>query len=252
MIDTHCHLSYFKNYNDIIKNANQQGVNYFLNVVEIIDDCYRKNMDNFINYQNMFLAIGVHPLQTKALNIDQLENLVKPYINNIIALGETGLDLYYQKNYNQQMDSFIAHLNLCRQYKKNIVIHTRAISIEQMNEILIKLDEFNIKAQFHCFTFNIEYAKLIIEKNHYISISGIATFKKSEYLHNVISYCPKELLLIETDSPYLAPEPFRGKQNQPMFIDNIYKLVAKLKNLTHNELLNITRTNFETLFQVKL
>jgi TatD DNase family protein len=236
------------NLDKVIRDAENNGVKIINNI-----STKEEEFDNILEvankYKNVFATIGVHPEEVKGniVNIDLLRNYVKK--NKVIAVGESGLEYHYDFNDRiKQKKSFEIHIEIARQEKLPLVIHSREAD-EDMIEILkseMKNGEF--KFLLHCFSSGKKLCWTGLDLNGYISLSGIITFKNAEELRNIIKDVPLNRILLETDSPFLAPVPFRGKINQPAYIKNIADyLVDFLKN-NFNIIRQESTSNFISLF----
>ena len=254
LIDSHCHLDYFSNIDEIINNAQSAGVKYMLNACAA-RQTFPKIIDIISKYDNVFGAIGQHPHEAEnegIVCIDELLSFISKH-KKVIAIGETGLD-YSQPVYSKdiQIENLENHIKVAQMTGLPIIIHNRD-SNEDMSEILsssMKTKPF--KAIIHCFTGDLKMANLMLDLGFYISASGIITFKNAISLLEVFKYIPNNRILVETDSPYLAPIPFRGKQNEPAFVVNVAKKLAEAKNIDFEELCSITSNNFKQLFNLNL
>lgn len=252
IIDSHCHLdklNYEKNnitLDDVVQNALNNGVSHILSVCVKLDE-FEEMLNMIKGYENIFASCGVHPLDIK----DPIDTeLLFKFASNdkVIAIGETGLDYYYDKtNSFMQQDSFRKHIDIAKKIRKPLIIHTRSARKDTI-DILINEKGDDIGGVLHCFTESYEMAKKAIDLGFYISISGIVTFKKAHELQDVVKKLPLDSLLVETDSPYLAPVPHRGKENQPAYVKHVTEYIAKLKDLSFDEVAEFTTRNFNKLF----
>ena len=236
MIDTHAHI-YKEYYDDIdelvdeLKSKNMLHVinasTNYENALEIINQ-YNKN-DGFI-----LPAIGIHPEEIDNYDLDKIEDLIKN--NKVYAIGEIGLDYYWVKdNKEKQKELFIKQIELAKKYNLPVIVHTRD-SIQDCFDIL---KEHRVKGVIHCFSGSLEMAKEFIKLGYKLGIGGVLTFKNSN-LYKVIENIDLENILLETDSPYLSPEPFRGKQNTPSNVYYVAKRIAQIKNIRTEEVIKIT------------
>ncbi|HXK00479.1 MAG TPA: YchF/TatD family DNA exonuclease, partial [Buchnera sp. (in: enterobacteria)] len=169
---------------------------------------------------------------------------------NVIALGETGLDYFYQKkNKNNQKHAFRKHIKIGIKLNKPIIVHTRS-AIDDTLSVLNETESKRCKGVIHSFTENLSYAKKILDMGFYISFSGIVTFKNADEIRKTAKYIPLDRLLIETDSPYLSPVPKRGKENQPAYLWYIADYITKLRKINMEYFMDITKKNFYKLFQI--
>ncbi len=238
MIDTHCHLDEYENIDEIIKHMGNNII-----IVSGVDDKTNKQVIELINkYPNIYGVIGIHPEEIDNINSNSFK-IIEENINNpkIVGIGEIGLDYHFIKdNKIKQQEIFIKQIELANKYKKTIVIHSRD-SINDTYNILKKY--LNTKAVIHCYSSSLEMAHKFIKLNIKLGIGGVVTFKNSKILKEVVENISLDNLLLETDSPYLSPEPLRGKINEPYNIIYVAKKIAKLKNISLEEVLNRTTVN---------
>lgn len=254
LVDSHCHLDSLdynnQSVDDVLSAAERQDVKHCLSVATTLS-----------GYQAMFawltpyldrvsLSCGVHPLNLADEEFDP--DLLKSLASNphVVALGETGLDYYYQQdNAQTQQQVFAHHVQVGRELRKPVIVHTRQA---KQDTLAIIKSEQAYSGVLHCFTEDIDTARQLLDLGFYISLSGIVTFKNAEPLREVARYVPIERLLIETDSPYLAPVPYRGKENQPAYVRQVAEYLAVLKQLPLEELAAQTTQNFSDLFGIRL
>ena len=251
MIDSHCHLDHeplFANLNDIILRSKQVGIEKILTIcttVSSYDDILSIIQKDSIIYG----TFGIHPHEVQKYKIDKKE-IVKKVLNNnrIIGVGETGLDFYYNNaDKKSQIKSFENHIDASVELNIPLIVHSRNAEIETF-DILKKKYSKNLKILMHCFTGTVSFVENLMTLNAYFSASGIITFKNSLELQNTFKKIPLEKLLIETDSPFLAPVPMRGKKNEPSYIKYTLEKLAQLKNIDKISLDKITTNNFNNLF----
>ena len=254
-IDTHTHLfaSEFKDDIDIVvKNAINSGVSKML--LPNIDSSTTNNMLQLCNKypQYCFPMIGLHPCSVKKDNIDKEILHVEEMLNKnkFIAIGEIGLDLYWDKStLSYQKVAFESQIKLAKKYQLPIVIHVRD-SFNEAIEIVEKLNNENLSGVFHCFTGNIQEAKRIINlENFYLGIGGVVTFKNGG-INKIINQISLDNIILETDSPYLTPTPFRGKRNESKFLVNIAQKMSEIYEIDINEIANKTSSNAINLFKI--
>ncbi len=203
-------------------------------------------------YDNFWCSAGVHPDNEGVQEPSQGDLLALAALPRVVAIGETGLD-YYRLNgrslddMHWQRERYRTHIRAARASAKPLVIHTRSASADTL---AILREEGGANGVFHCFTETAEVARAALDLGFYISFSGIVTFRNAEDLREVARFVPLDRLLIETDSPYLAPVPFRGKTNQPAYVAHVGAAVAALRGITPEALASATSANFERLFEV--
>lgn len=255
LIDSHCHLDQLnfktihKNIEDVLFKASQKNVKIILNVSTSIHN-FKQTFKLIGNKKNIFYSCGIHPLEQKykKYNIDEFYKLAKQ--NHVIAIGETGLDFFRAKNnLKYQIELFKNHIKISLKLKKPLIIHTRN-SINDILQILTQEKYKKCKGIIHSFTENSLALKKILDLGLYISLSGIITFKNSNDLRSILTFIPIDRLLIETDSPFLTPVPYRGRENQPSFLYDIALYISHLKKISINKLAVITTNNFKKLFNL--
>jgi TatD DNase family protein len=255
LIDTHTHL-FASEFNDdidiVVQNAIGNGVSKML--LPNIDSTTTNNMLQLCNKypQNCFPMIGLHPCSVKKDNIEKEILHVEEMLtkNNFIAIGEIGLDLYWDKStLSYQKVAFESQIKLAKKYQLPIVIHVRD-SFNEAIEIVEKLNNENLSGVFHCFTGNIQEAERIINlENFYLGIGGVVTFKNGG-INNIINQISLDNIILETDSPYLTPTPFRGKRNESKFLVNIAQKMSEIYEIDINEIANKTSSNAKNLFKI--
>lgn len=257
IVDSHCHLDaldYEKlhhNLDDVVEKAKARGVQHLLTIGVTLSR-FEKQRDALAHRSDVSLACGVHPLDLEDEPYDHARLIELAQHSKVIAIGEIGLDYYYsQDNKSVQQDIFSRQIEVANQLDKPVIIHTRAAG-EDTIRILRENHAEKCGGVIHCFTETMDFAKQALDLDFYISCSGIVTFKNAEEIRDVIRYVPLDRLLVETDSPYLAPVPYRGKQNQPAYTREVCEYVATLKGLSTEEFAQITTKNFERLFKIQV
>ncbi len=256
LVDSHCHLDcldYEKQHtsvDDVIAKAQQQDVKFMLAVATSLQG-FDKMKALIGERDNVAFSCGIHPLDLdKGLDFDRLANLAAQA--EVVALGETGLDYYYQKeNAELQRESFRQHIRIGRQVNKPVIVHTRDAR-EDTIAILREEQVADCGGVLHCFTEDSEAAKRLLDLGMYISFSGIMTFKNAEQIREAARIVPLDRILIETDAPYLAPVPYRGKENQPAYVRAVAEYMAVLKGVSVERLAEITTQNFNHLFHLNV
>ena len=250
MIDSHCHLDHeplVKNIEDVLLRSKKEGISKLLTISTTLSG-FPKLLEIIKKDEMIFGTFGIHPHETNTdqLSKDDIINKIKSK-DKIIGVGETGLDFYYNNSdKDKQIKSFQNHIDAAVELNIPLIVHSRNAEPETY-EILKKSDS-SLKILMHCFTGSLPFASKLMELNTYFSASGIITFKNSADLQNTFKELPLERLLIETDSPFLAPEPMRGKKNEPSFVRYTLKKLSELKNVDFDKLDKITTDNFNRLF----
>ncbi len=254
MYDTHCHLDYFENPVEVIKESFNSGIRY-LNTISIEIEQFDKIIKIANLDERIFCSIGQHPLYLKTnLDINKFENLfienIKNFTKKIIAIGETGLDYFKKKEVEEkilQKKIFLKQIEISQKFNLPLIVHTRNAG-EDTYDIIKQEKAFGL---IHCFTENQEFLKRMLDLGFYISFSGIVTFKNAVEIQTCAKYCPLDRILIETDAPYLSPNPFRGKENKPIYIKHTTEFIANLKDLKLDEFIEIATRNAKKIFQIE-
>ena len=253
LIDSHCHLNSLdytnKTLDSVLQQALHNDVKHCLSVATTLSD-YESMKTMLTPYKKQCsFSCGIHPLNLDDEPYDANRFVRLAQEDNVVALGETGLDYYYQQdNIELQQANFIEHIKLGKHLKKPIIVHTRNAKEDTLK--LLK-EEQAYSGVLHCFTEDIDTAKALLDIGFYISFSGIITFKNAESLREVARYVPLDRMLIETDSPYLAPVPYRGKENQPAYVREVANYLATLKGVSLETIAQHTTTNFCQLFNLQ-
>ncbi len=248
-IDTHCHI--FKEYYDNITEVINEMKDNIM-IVSGYNSSSNKEVIELVNkYPNVYGTIGLHPEEVNNISENAFDFIIEN-INNpkIVGIGEIGLDYHYvSDNKELQKDIFIKQMNIARKYNKTVVIHSRNAILDTVNIIKEYQD---LKIVMHCYSSSLEVARDLIKMNVKLGIGGVVTFKNGVKLKEVVQNVPIENLLLETDSPYMSPEPLRGKQNKPYNCYLIAKKIAELKGISLESVLKITTSNAISQFDLKL
>ncbi|MEK6745635.1 MAG: TatD family hydrolase [Pseudomonadota bacterium] len=252
LVDSHCHLNFpdFKDdLDDIIARAKAAGVGVMQTIcteMAEFDEIYAISE----KYPGIFCSVGVHPNDSAKQEIVIAQELIeKTSRGRVIGIGETGLDYYYEYSDKRlQIDSFLEHIKAARETGLPLIIHTRDAEDDTINILKDEIAKGSFKFLIHCFTSTKELADISVKLGGYISVSGIITFKNAQEIRDALLDVPLNRLLIETDSPFLAPVPHRGKRNEPSYVVQVNKTLADLKNISEEECAKITTDNFFRLF----
>ena len=251
MIDSHCHLNFPSikvDIKNVIQRSEASGVTKLLTI-----NTNPNEFDDHFNlikeFKNIYIAYGIHPDEVKDnsfLSLDDLENKIKN--PRVIGIGETGLDFYHSIEFKKkQFEIFESHIKASKEFNLPIIIHQRN-SEKEIVDVLKKYKNDNLKIVFHCFTGSKELLQFCTENKYYISLSGIVTFKNANVLRETIKKASIDHLLIETDSPFLAPTPMRGKDNEPSFVKFTADYLADFYSMQKEDFYNLTDNNFYKLF----
>ncbi len=253
LIDSHCHLDcldladFDNNFDRLIQSTQRAGVEHLL-CVSITLKKYPKMRKLVERYPQISVSVGMHPMEDK-METFQTQHLYQyAQDKKVIAIGETGLDYYYHKDEPQwQQQRFRQHIQVATDVNKPVIIHTRDATKDTL-EILKQENAQNCGGIIHCFTESQMFAEQAMAMGFLISFSGIITFKNAQALRQIAKNIPDDYLLIETDSPYLAPVPYRGKQNQPAYVRQVAEILAELRDTSVDHIAKLSRENFYRLF----
>lgn len=249
-IDTHCHVSYeyFNSLDDLIIEIKNMGIGKI-----IVNGCDMKSNLEVIElvkkYDIVYGAIGFHPTELSEFGDKEL-NFLSSHINDdgIVAIGEIGLDYHYSNtNKELQIDAFRKQLEIASMYDKPVIVHSR----DAINDTYDILQSFKLRGSIHCFSGSLEMANKFINLGFYIGVGGVCTYNNSKKIKNVIENIDIAYILLETDSPYLTPEPFRNEINTPSYIPVIAKKVSEIKKINLDITEKITTSNAERLFDLR-
>ena len=252
LVDSHCHLNFeplYSGLDDVLQRARDNGVTHMLCVSVTLETFPEINQLSY-RHKNIFASVGVHPNEK-----DGLEPSVKDLVDlasdeRVVAIGETGLD-YFRHNGEMewQQKRFRNHIRAAKQSRKPLIIHSRAAAMDTLR-IMQEENAADPGGVMHCFTEDWEVARQALDLNFYISFSGIVTFRNAETLREVARQVPSDRLLIETDSPYLAPVPHRGRTNEPAYVRHVAECLANIRGTHTDSLAEITTRNFFSLFKL--
>ena len=252
MIDSHCHLDHeplLSDLENIIQRSKDAGIEKLLTISTSIES-FSRVKELVHKDEIIYGTIGIHPHEANKdiVNSEFIEKSLKDN-NKIIGIGETGLDFFYNNSdKDKQIDSFKIHIDAAIKTNVPLIIHSREAE-EETFDILNDYKDQNLKILMHCFTGSKKFAKKLLDFNTFFSASGIITFKNAKELQDTFKFLPSDKILIETDSPFLAPVPNRGKKNEPSFIDFTAAKLAEIRNIDKSELIKLTTNNFNKLFQ---
>lgn len=246
LTDTHCHMlkCYYDDMDTYIKEASDNNVKRIVVAATNLSEC-EEVIELGKKYENVYYCLGIHP-EFYNENFEELEKIARKVMDDkkFVAIGEIGLDYYYDKNHkDEQIDLLEKQLNLAKNLNKPVVVHLR----EATKDLIDTLRRFDLKGIIHCFSGSIETANILLDMGYYIGVGGVMTFKNSK-VDEVIKKIPIERITLETDAPYLTPEPFRGKQNASKYVGVIAEYLANIKNLSLDEVSKKTEENVCKIF----
>tara|TARA_B100001057_G_C22744406_1_gene909162 strand:+ start:335 stop:1138 length:804 start_codon:yes stop_codon:yes gene_type:complete len=253
LIDSHCHLDYFDfsmELDQVIYRAKKAGIKKILTICTEPEKL-SKIIQISENYKNIFFSVGLHPLSVSKGSYFSVSDLIEISKHpKMIGIGETGLDYFYSKdNKEEQIKNFEMHIKASQKTKIPLIVHSRSADDDMIKILLKNFKKKEFNCVMHCFSSGEKLAKAITKLNFYISLSGIITFKKSLELRKVIKNVPKNLILLETDSPYLSPVPLRGKKNEPSHLIHTCNYLSDFLGINNNEFKALTTSNFYNLFK---
>lgn len=254
LVDSHAHLddsAYAEDLTAVIQRAKENGVSRIINIGADMDSS-AKSLELSEKYEQIYAAVGIHPqdvVNAKAKDYDQLAAWLK--LPKVVALGEIGLDYYYDDGAPRELQRkiFIEQIDVAKQMNKPIVVHNRDAHGDVMD--ILKKEAKGLTGVMHCYSGSWEMAKELIKMNFFLSVGGPVTFKNSAKLPEIVAKIPLEYLLLETDCPYLTPQPYRGKRNEPAYIKIIAEKIAQIRNITVEELAVATTDNVKNIFGIK-
>ncbi|VAW84157.1 Uncharacterized metal-dependent hydrolase YcfH [hydrothermal vent metagenome] len=253
LVDSHCHLNlidYQKldcDTDDVLQNAKEAGVTHML-CVSVDLEHFNEVLALAKTHNQIYASLGVHPNTPMDTPLTEEDLLSRCTHSKIIAIGETGLDYYRSEgDLEWQQERFRCHIRVAQKVKKPIIVHCRDAKTDTI-AILNEEQADSVGGVMHCFVDDWETAKAALDLNFYISFSGIVTFKSATDLKEVAKKMPLDRILVETDSPYLAPVPYRGKTNQPAYVQEVAKYIAELRGVKFEKIAEQTTANFFSLF----
>ena len=241
LIDTHAHI-------DMLKDFDIDGVGKV-----IVPSVEVSTMDKVVEYSkldNVYSMVGIYPSEAKTYTQEVENKMIKLAKNEkVVAVGEIGLDYYWDKSFKDlQKEVFAKQIKLANKLNLPIVVHDREAHKDCFE--ILKENNCGSKVLFHCFSGSVEFMRECVKEGWYIALGGVVTFKNAIKMKEVAMEVPLDKLVLETDSPYLTPVPFRGKENKPAYVQYVAEEIAKLRNLTYEEIVDITTRNAEEFFNI--
>ena len=252
LVDSHCHLDFpelAQDLDGVLDRMREHQITHALCVSVNLEDL-PQILELAHRHENLYASVGVHPDHRGGEEPDPARLVRLAGQPKVVAIGETGLDYFRGEGATEwQRDRFRAHIRAARDCGKPLIVHTRDAAHDTIS-IMREESASQVGGVMHCFTESFAVAEQAMEMNFYISFSGIVTFRNAVALQEVVRQVPLERMLIETDSPYLAPVPFRGKRNEPAYVRFIAEQIARLKSITLDSVMNVTSSNFFSLFNI--
>lgn len=259
MIDTHAHLEderFNEDREELINSLKTNGIDYVFNCGSSLKTS-RESVEMANKYDNIYAIVGIHPLEADEFSEESLEEIKQMAINEdkVVAIGEIGLDNYYEDSPSpeKQREAFLAQLDLAEELNLPVVIHSRDAHQETFDILKARKEKNeNFTCVLHCYSGSVELMREYMKLGFYISLGGVTTFKNARVPKEVAKEVELDRIMLETDCPYMAPEPHRGKRNEPKFVNDIAKNMAELRGISLEELEKATDENAERFFRVEL
>ena len=253
IFETHAHYDderFDEDRDEVLGSMRNHGVEFIVNIGAEMESCY-STLDLTKKYDFIYGALGIHPDCVYDLT-DADYKWIEDHINEdkIVAVGETGLDYYREYDKAVQKDSFERQMDIARRDDKPIIVHSREAAYDTY-EIMKANNAEEIGGVVHCFSYPKEMAQKFLDMGFYIGVGGVVTFKNAKKLQEVVSYMPMEQMVLETDCPYLAPDPHRGERNDSRYIHYVADKVAELKGISTEEVINITTANAKKMYKIE-
>jgi len=252
LIDTHSHIDMpeFSDLDAVIQRAKEFGVEKI--VIPSVDrTSFEKVIEIANSYEGVYCALGIHPSEAykaKDEDFDKITKLAKD--KKVVAIGECGLDYYWDKTFvEKQKEAFLKQIEIAKALKKPLIVHDREAHKDTFDLLAANIKD-EIPVIMHCFSGSYEFAMECIKKGFYIAIGGVVTFKNAKKVHEIAAKVPLENLLLETDAPYLTPEPYRGKRNEPAYVKFAAEKIAELRGIPFEEVADATTQNARKVFGI--
>ena len=252
IFDTHAHYddeAFDEDRDQLLSSMKDGGVGCIVNVCASAGG-FGGTLELIKAYPFVYGAVGVHPDDAGIMTQDTLDEIRRlSHLKKMVAIGEIGLDYYWDKeNHDLQKEWFIRQLDLARKKEKPVIIHSREAAADTME--IMKEYASGLRGVIHCYSYSAEMAKEYVKMGYYIGIGGVVTFKNAKKLKETVQEIPLESIVLETDCPYLAPEPFRGKRNCSLYISYVAEKIAELKGISAEEVIRQTEENAKQLYQI--
>ena len=252
LIDTHSHLdsSDYTDVDEIVLSAKNFGVEKII-IPSVDRNSFEKVIEISTNYENVYCALGIHPTEAQNAKDEDFDKICGLSSNSkVVAIGECGLDYYWDKTHVvEQKKVFLKQIEIAKCLKKALIVHDREAH-KDCFDILTQNIQGEIPVIMHCFSGSLEFAQECIKKDFYIALGGVVTFKNAKKAHEIAKNIPLENLLLETDAPYLTPEPYRGKRNEPAYVKFVAEKIAELRGISFEEVAQITTQNARKAFGI--
>ena len=254
MIDSHAHLddeAFDDDRDQVINALYENGIDFIVNIACDLKSS-KTSQELAKTYENIYATVGVHPHDAITYT-DEVEETLKILAQEkkVVAVGEIGLDYYYDNSPRQiQKDVFKRQLKLANELRKNVVVHSRDASQDTFDILKEAHDKYEFKAVIHCYSQSLEMLKEYLRLGDYISLGGAVTFKNSKIRKEVAKIVPLDRLLLETDCPYMTPVPYRGKRNEPKYVNIVAEYIADLRGISKSDLVKVTDENTKRFYNI--
>ena len=253
IFDTHAHYDdeqFDMDRRELLLSMGSEGVGTIVNVSASYDSC-EKVTAMAREYPFLYAAVGIHPDEVGSLTEEDMEELRSLCDKEkIVAVGEIGLDYYWDKeNHDVQKKWFVRQMDLAKETELPIIVHSRNAAKDTLDIMKAERAD-NLKGVIHCYSYSKEQAREYMNMGYYLGVGGVVTFKNGKKLKEVVEYAPLDYLLLETDAPYLAPEPYRGKRNCSLYLTYVAQTIAQIKGVSYETVVETTRKNAEKLFRI--
>lgn len=253
LVDTHAHIDMpdFKDLNLIISRAKDFSVKKII-IPSVDRTSFEKVIEIANKYEEVYCALGIHPTEAQNATEEDFSKIAGLCKNRkkIVGIGECGLDYYWDKTFiNEQKAVFLKQIEIAKVLKKPLIVHDREAHKDCFDLITENIKE-EIPVIMHCFSGSLEFAQMCVKKGFFIALGGVITFKNAKKVHEIAKVIPLEKLLLETDSPYLTPEPYRGKRNEPAYVKFIAEKIAEIRGISFDEIAEITTNNARKVFGI--
>ncbi len=252
IFDTHAHYddeAFDADRDEVLAGLKEKGVSNVVNVSAELTGV-KASLELAQRYDFIYASVGIHPSETMTLKEEDYEYLKKACADEkVVAVGEIGLDYHYDDDRNIQKYWFERQIELAKETKLPLIIHSRDAAADTLS-IIKGCDAAECGGVIHCFSYGVEMAREYLNMGFYLGIGGVLTFKNGKKLKETVEYAPMESLVLETDCPYLAPEPFRGKRNDSSYIAYVVKALAQIKGLSEEEVIDITEKNARKMYGI--
>lgn len=251
IIDTHAHIDfeeYTQKFDEMLAEAKENHVEKII-IPSVEPSTFNRILEIAQKYENIYCALGVHPSEAKSYSQEAQETIIKNCSNKkVIAIGECGLDYYWDKSFIElQKDIFARQIKIANDFEKTLIVHDREAHGDSLSILKSNVSK-KTPVVMHCFSGSYEFGTECIKEGYFLAFGGVSTFKNAKKVHEVIAKMPIEYMLLETDSPYLTPEPFRGKENQPAYLKYVVEKIAQLRGISTDEVEKITTENAKRAF----